>query len=160
MLKLKLQYFGHWCEELTHWIRPWCWERLRAGGEGGGKGWDGLMASPTQWTWIWANSGRSWRIGKPGVLQSMGSQRVGRDLETEQHLGISVPKLDIGPMSTGGPQQVSAIWRFGGSESRGLSLHLLVSVIAKRWRFVTCTVSVHYSQYGSLARPWHFHCPK
>ena len=91
MLKLKLQYFGHWWEELTHWIRPWCWERLTAGGEGGSKGWDGWMASPTQWTWIWPNSGRSWRIGKPGVLQSMGSQKVRHDLETEQHFGISVP---------------------------------------------------------------------
>ena len=54
MLKLKLQYFGTWCEELTHWKRPWCWERLRAGGEGDDRGWDGWMASLTQWTWVWA----------------------------------------------------------------------------------------------------------
>ena len=45
-----------WIEELTHWKRPWCWERLRAGGEGGNRGWDGQIASPTQWTWVWANS--------------------------------------------------------------------------------------------------------
>ena len=57
-LKLKLQYFGHWCEEPTHWKRPWCWERLRAGGEAGDRGWGGWMASPSQWTWIWANSWR------------------------------------------------------------------------------------------------------
>ena len=50
----------------------------------GDRGWDGWMASSTQWTWVWANSGRWWRIGKPGVLQSMGSQRVGRCLATEQ----------------------------------------------------------------------------
>ena len=62
-----------WFEELTHWRRPWCWERLRAGGEGGDRGWDGWMASPTRWTWIWANSGRWWRTGKPGMWQSMGS---------------------------------------------------------------------------------------
>ena len=74
MLKLKLQYIGPWWEEPTHWERPWCWERLRAGGEGGDRGWDGWMVSLTQWTWIWANSGRWWRTGKPGVLQSMGSQ--------------------------------------------------------------------------------------
>ena len=50
-----------WCEELTQWKRPWCWERLRAEGEGGDRGWDGWMASPTQWTWVWANSSRWWR---------------------------------------------------------------------------------------------------
>ena len=57
MLKLKLQYFGHLMEELTHWKRPRCWERLKAGGEGDNRGWDGWMASPTQWTWVWASSG-------------------------------------------------------------------------------------------------------
>ena len=46
-----------WCKELTHLKRPWCWERLKAGGEGDDRGWDGWMASPTQWTWIWVNSG-------------------------------------------------------------------------------------------------------
>ena len=55
MLKLKLQYFGHLMKELTHWKRPWCWERLRTG-VGDDRGWDGWMASPTQWTWIWASS--------------------------------------------------------------------------------------------------------
>ena len=63
-----------WCEELTHWKRPWCWERLRAGGEGDNKGWDGQMASPTRWTWIWVNSGSWWWTGKPGVLRFIGSQ--------------------------------------------------------------------------------------
>ena len=66
------------------WKRPWCWERLRARGEGDERGCDGWMASPTQWTWVWANSGRWWRTGKPGMLQSMGSQRVGHNLATEQ----------------------------------------------------------------------------
>ena len=47
-----------WSKELTHWKRPWCWERLRAGGKGGNRGWDGWMASLTQWTWVWANSKR------------------------------------------------------------------------------------------------------
>ena len=78
ILKLKLQYFGHLMWRANSLEKPWCWERLRAGGEGGNRGWNGWMASLTQWTWIWvwANSGREWRIGKPGVLQSMGSQRV------------------------------------------------------------------------------------
>ena len=72
-----------WCEELTHWKRPWCWERLRAGGEGDDRGWDGWMASLTQWTWVWINSGSWWWTGRHGVLQSMGSQRVGHDWATE-----------------------------------------------------------------------------
>ena len=72
-----------WYEELTHLKRPWCWERLKAGGEGNNRGWDGWMASPTQWTWIWVNSGSWWWTGRPGVLQSMGSQRVGHEWVTE-----------------------------------------------------------------------------
>ena len=67
------------CEELTHLKRPWCWERLKAGREGDNKGWDGWMASPTQWTWVWASSGSWWWTGKPGVLQSMGLQTVRHD---------------------------------------------------------------------------------
>ena len=72
-----------WCEEPTYLKRPWCWERLKAGGDGDYRGWDGWMASLTQWTWVWANSGRWWRTGKPGVLQSMELQRVGYDWTTE-----------------------------------------------------------------------------
>ena len=68
-----------WCEELTHVKGPWCWERLRAGGEGDDRGWDGWMASPTQWSWVWVDSGSWWWTGKSGVLQSMGLQRVGQD---------------------------------------------------------------------------------
>ena len=63
-------------EELTHLKRPWCWERLKAGGEGDDRGWDGWMASPTQWTWVWASSGSWWWTGRPGVLQSTGLLRV------------------------------------------------------------------------------------
>ena len=64
--------------------RPWCWERLKAGGEGDSRGWDGLMASLTQRTWVWANSGRRLRTGNPGMLESMGLQRVSHDWVTEQ----------------------------------------------------------------------------
>ena len=70
-----------WCKELTHFKRHWCWEKLK--GEGDNRGWDGWMASLTQWTWIWVNSRSWWWTGRPGVLQSMGSQRVRHDWENE-----------------------------------------------------------------------------
>ena len=71
-----------WCEEQNHWKRPWCWERLKAGGEGGDRGWDGWMASLSQWTWGWANCGRQWRTGRPGVLPSMGLEITERNRTT------------------------------------------------------------------------------
>ena len=61
---------------LTHWKRPWCLERLKAGGEGDNRGWDSWMASLTWWTWVWASSGSWWWTGKPGLLQSIGSQNI------------------------------------------------------------------------------------
>ena len=74
-----------WCEELTHWKRPWCWERLKAGGKGDGRRWDGWMVSLTQWTWVWANFRCWWWTKKPGMLQSMGSQRVGHNWAAEMN---------------------------------------------------------------------------
>ena len=71
-----------WCEELTHWKRPRCWERSKVGGEGDNRGWDGWMASLTQCTWVWVNSGSWWWTGRPDVLWFMGSQRVGHDWVT------------------------------------------------------------------------------
>ena len=76
------------CEELTHWKRLWCWEGLGAGGEGDDRGWDGWMASPTQWTWVWVNSRSWWWTGRPGVLWFMGSWRVGHDWATELNWNI------------------------------------------------------------------------
>ena len=83
MLKLKLQYFGHLMWRADSFEKTWCWERLRAGGEGEHGGWDGWMASPTQWTWVWINSRSWWWTGRPGLLQFMGSQRVGHNWATE-----------------------------------------------------------------------------
>ena len=80
-LMLKLQYFGPLCKELTHWKRPWCWKRLKIGREGDDRGWDGWMASLTQWIWVWASSESWWWTGRPGELQSMGLPRVGHDTE-------------------------------------------------------------------------------
>ena len=71
------------CKELSHWKRPWGWEGLWAGGEGDDRGWDGWMASPTRWTWVWVNSRSWWWRGRPGVLRFMGLQRVRHDWATE-----------------------------------------------------------------------------
>ena len=72
------------CEEPTHWKRSWWWERLRPGGEEGNRGCNGWMASSTQWTWVWANSGKQWRTRRLGMLQSLGSQRARHDWAIEQ----------------------------------------------------------------------------
>ena len=79
MLKLKLQYFGHLMQRADYWKRPWCSGRLREGGEGDDRGWDGWMASSTRWTWVWVDSGGWWWTGRPGMLQFMGLQRVRND---------------------------------------------------------------------------------
>ena len=85
MLMLKLQYFGHPMWRADSLEKPSCWKILKAKGERGGRGWDSCIALLTQWTWIWANSGRWWRTEKTGMLQSMGSQRVRQDWVMEQH---------------------------------------------------------------------------
>ena len=78
-----LRWRADWCEEATHLKRPWCWERLKAGGEGDDWGWDRWMASLTQWAWVSVNSGCWWQTGRPGMMQSMGSQTVGHDWVSE-----------------------------------------------------------------------------
>ena len=83
MLKLKLQYFGHLMERTDSLERPWCWERLKEEEEADDREWDGWIASLTWWTWVWASSGNWWWTGKPGMLQSMGSQKVRHCWATE-----------------------------------------------------------------------------
>ena len=83
VLKLKLQYFDHLMRRVDSLENPWWWEGLGSGGEGDNRGWDGWMASPTWWAWVWVNS-RSWRwTGSPGMLRFVGSQRVRHDWTTE-----------------------------------------------------------------------------
>ena len=79
-----------WPHDAKDWLI--CWERLRAGGEGDDRGWDGWMASPTQWTWVWVNSRSWWWTGRTGVLWSIGSQRVGHDWATELNWTEQVPR--------------------------------------------------------------------
>ena len=83
------------CEELTHWKRPWCWEGLGAGGEGDDRGWDGWMASPTWWTWVWVNSRSWWWTGRPGMLRFMGLQIVGHNWATELNWRIQTAKTCV-----------------------------------------------------------------
>ena len=90
-----LMLWATWCEELTHLKRPWCWEGLlgradsfektlmKAGGDEDDRGWDGWMASQTQWAWVCIGSGSWWLTERPCILQSMGLQRVGHDWATE-----------------------------------------------------------------------------
>ena len=105
MLELKLQYFGHLMRRQTHWKRLWCWERLKAR-EGDNRGWDGWMASPTQWTWVWVGSGSWWSTGKPGVLQSLGPQRVGHDWVTELNWTLIMIYMKFNPEDGGTYQNV------------------------------------------------------
>ena len=103
---LKLQYFGHLMQRADSLGKKqkktkkltWCWERLKAKGEGDDRGWDGWMALPTQWTWVWVNFGSWWCTGRPGVLKFMGSQRVGHDWATE----LNWDSKDIKPVNPKG----------------------------------------------------------
>ena len=124
MLNWNSNTFATWCKELTHLRRPWCWERLRAGGEGDDRAWDGWMVSPTQWTWVWVDSGSWWWTGRPGVLQFMGSQRVGHDWATE----LNWPDTSTILLLIGSPNMyciataypaLCCCWRFRGKNRPG-----------------------------------------
>ena len=97
-----------WCEKLTRWKGPWCWEKLRVGGKGDDRGWDGWMASPTQWTWVWVNSGSWWWTGRPDVLQSMASQKAGHNWATELSCELRLIFLE------GNPSYHSSLIHFNG----------------------------------------------
>ena len=89
MLELKLQYFGHLMRKADSLEKTLMLGKIEGRRKGDDRGWDGWMASPTQWIWVWASSQRWWWTGMPGVLQSMGSQRIGHDWVTEQQQQIS-----------------------------------------------------------------------
>ena len=92
---------------VTYLKRPRCWERLRAGGEGDDRGWDGWMASPTQWTWVGVDSGSWWWTGRLVLLRFMGSQRVGHDWVTELNF---FPPTVISTQSQRPPLQSKVSW--------------------------------------------------
>ena len=114
MLKLKLQYFGHLMWRADSF--PWCWERLKAGEEDD-RGWDGWMASLTRCTWVWASSRSRWWTGKPGVLQSMGSQGVGQDWATALNWHTWPDK------QLEEPSQSEQLWSPHSSRERGHQEH-------------------------------------
>ena len=132
-------------EELTHWKRPWCWERLGAGGEGDDWGWDGWMASPTWWIWVWVNSGNLWWTGRPGVLRFMGLQRVGTTERQNWTDGENSKKIK--------EQANRRVW---GTPDKGIS-----SAEAPRWhqwkqsnleKMTTCSAVVYLA--SSLRPVW------
>ena len=118
------------CEKPTHWKRPSCWERLKAEGEEGHRGWDGWMTSLIQWTWTWANSGRWWRTGKPGVPQSAGLQRVRNNFG---HCATTTKK-----------------WKLS------IELHWPIKAL---WRQFPLIASVQCSSVQSLSHVWLFVIP-
>ena len=127
-----------WCKELTHLKRPWCLERLKARGEGDERGWDGWMTSLTQWTWVSASSGSWWWTGRPGLLQSMGFQRVRHNWATEVNRNY--------------------IWRLWSHnlKSKPFDFYNLRGVI-----FSFLVFSLTYSIYHimKLQFSWHIMCP-
>ena len=109
-----------WFEEPTHWKRPWCWERLKAGGEGDDRGWDGWMASPTRWACVWASSGSWWRTGRPGVLQSMDHKELDKLYlnNTMNWTTTSSPPFQVSPTLQGSLLKPTSSLSFLGPSAR------------------------------------------
>ena len=122
----------------------------------GSSKWDGWMASPTQRTWVWANSGRWWRTGKPGMLQSMGLQKVGHDLATEHQKEIIFPspwEWKI-PFSFTKIQDVCPFLEVGFLISEGLLKHFYTSLL---WACGTVVVSrrcLRWKEKNNLQDLW------
>ena len=137
MLKLKLQYSGHLMRRTDSLERLWCWERLKAG-EGDNIGWDGWMASPTWWTWVWVNSGSWWWTGRPGVLQSMGLQRVGHDWATELNWTKDVLEKEMATHSS------VLAWRIPGTGKPSGLLSLGSHRVRHDWSDLAAAARMYY----------------
>ena len=117
---------GTWFEELIHWKRPWCWERLKAGGEEDDRGWDGWMASQTRYTWIWASSG-SWQCtGKTRMLHSMGSERVRLSILTE---------LNHDPLCNAAKETQRKQQTFGTTWGNSIEMYITICIIYDQYKF-------------------------
>ena len=135
---------GTWSKELTHLKRLWCWERLKAGREGDDRGWDGWMASLTQWTWVWVNSGSWWWTGRPWG-QSMGLQRVGHNWVTE---------LTWPPRWMGRQRGSSGYWLITVKQCNPRPHWLSVFPSVQRKNRTWCFLSVRSSPDESLGFFW------
>ena len=128
--------------------RLWCWEGLGAGGEGDDRGWDGWMASPARWTWVWVNSGSWWWTRRPGVLQFMGSQRVGHDWAIElnwrvykEHLSFHLPH-EVGRANL---VMFPSSWKYWGGKKDGWG-HTIISLRSWNWiASFTCKTDAMFS---------------
>ena len=115
MLKLKLQYFGHLMQRADSLEKILIWEGLGAGGEGDNRRWDGWMASPTRWTWVWVDSGSWWWTGRPGMLRFLGSQRVRHDWVTELNWTVFLGGASPFALGLGvSPHSLSSVYHLTG----------------------------------------------
>ena len=139
-MKLKVQYFGHLMRRTDSFERPWCWGKLKAG-EGDDRGWDGWMASPTQMTWVWVNSGSWWMTGSPGMLQSVGLQRVGHDWATELNWTETDFSLQLSnlnsyslPLGTMKPLRTGLLWNLVKKKKvHTLNISCVISDLYSLW---------------------------
>ena len=130
-----------WFEELTHWKRPWCWQRLKAGGEGDDRGWDGWMESPTQWTWVWEASGvgdgqgslvccSPWGHKEPDMTESLYLLIFHAWSWESQFLGrlIRSPTFPRRKRGSGALEKKKGVWGSQGEKDRCSFLHCFVLV--------------------------------
>ena len=156
---LKLQCFGHCCRESTHWKRPWCQERLRAGGDGDDRECNDSVTSLTQWTWVWANSKGWWKAVKPGMPQSMRLQRVGHDwVKSINNNGKVECRIECAVLTRVQffaalwtvAHQLLCPWDFPGKNS-GVSCHFLLQRSSQPRNWTWCLLHVSSAlQMGSL----------
>ena len=158
MLKLKLSNtLVTWWEELTHWKRPWCWERLRAGGEGDDRGWDGWMASLIWWTWVWASSGSWWWTGRPGVHGVAKSRTWLSNWTGLNYVNTALPIHPTLLTPSRYPRETSKLPHIRVGEGDGLSFFQGWRIIGDchyhafiKWKFPRRSLMIHLGQYNSL----------
>ena len=158
MLNLKLQYFGH-----LMWRIDSLEKTLNLGkfeGRRRWQGWDGWMASPTQWTWVWVSSGSWWWTGKPGMLQSMGSQRLGHGWMTELNWRENWQILETMPST----RLAKAIYLFQGGIIKKKEESSKEAVLLETWlyRILFFQTKLYWGAYFSRekweqARGFHAH---